>query len=156
MPVGEIAVGLTSLRAALDIAKTMIGLRDAEAFRGKSIELQGLILEALEKAIESREAYSAQIDHIRTLEAEMANLKAWGAEKARYQLKNIGTGAVAYMLKPDARGSEPPHWLCPNCYANGKKGFLQPSPVQVGHGFSFKCTSCGVGIACDNRPHWLD
>jgi hypothetical protein len=32
----EISAGMTSLRAALDITKAMIGLRDAEAFRAKS------------------------------------------------------------------------------------------------------------------------
>jgi hypothetical protein len=46
MPVAEISAGLTSLRAALDITKAMVSLRDAEAFRAKSIELQGIVLEA--------------------------------------------------------------------------------------------------------------
>jgi hypothetical protein len=73
MPAAEISAGLTSLHAALNIAKAMIGLRDAEAFRAKSIELQGLILESLDKAIESREAYSAQLDRIRALEAEVTS-----------------------------------------------------------------------------------
>jgi hypothetical protein len=71
----EISAALTSLRAALDLTKAMIGLRDAEAFRTKSIELQGLILESLDKAIESHEAYSTQLDRIRALEAEVASLK---------------------------------------------------------------------------------
>lgn len=48
MPAAELALGITSLRAALDLTKAMIGLRDAEAFRSKSIELQGVILEAIE------------------------------------------------------------------------------------------------------------
>src|SRR6267154_1614450 len=129
MPAAEIAVGVTSLPAALDIAKAMIGLRDAEAFRSKSIELQGLILEGLEKAIEAREAYSAQIDGVRALEAEMASLKTWDAEKQRYELKGVGVNSVAYMLKPEARGTEPPHWLCPNCYSQGKKAFMQRAPA---------------------------
>jgi hypothetical protein len=125
MPVAEISAGLTSLRAALDIAKAMVNLRDAEAFRAKSIELQSVVLEALEKAIKSREACSAQADRIRALETEVAGLKAWGTEKERYELKPVGRAVVAYMLKPEARGSEPPHWLCPNCYAKGEKAFFQ-------------------------------
>jgi hypothetical protein len=47
MPLVEIAAGITSLRATLDIAKAMVNLRDAEAFRTKSIELQETILRAL-------------------------------------------------------------------------------------------------------------
>ena len=136
MPVAEIAAGITSLRAALDITKAMIGLRDAEAFRAKSIELQGVVLEALEKSIEARETYAAQADRIRALEAEVADLKAWGAEKENYELKTVGYGTVAYMLKPQARGTEPPHWLCPNCYTQGQKGFLQPSGKRDGRNLS--------------------
>src|SRR5258708_463343 len=93
MPVAEIAAGITSLRATLDIAKAMVGLRDAEAFRSKSIELQEIILRALDSGIEAREAYSKQLDAIRALEAEVARLKAWGTEKEKYELKpNFGGG----------------------------------------------------------------
>lgn len=59
MAMSEISAGLTSLRAALDIRKAMTGLRDAETFRASSIELRGVV-EALEKANESRKAYSAR------------------------------------------------------------------------------------------------
>jgi hypothetical protein len=54
MPVAEIAAAVTGVRSALDITKAMVGLRDAEAFRAKSIELQTVVLEALDKAIEAR------------------------------------------------------------------------------------------------------
>jgi hypothetical protein len=155
MPVAEIAMGVTSLRAALDVAKAMVGLRDAEAFRSKSIELQGLILEALEKAIESREAYSAQIDRIRALEAEMADLKKWGAEKENYELKTIGHGAMAYMLKPQARGTSPPHWLCPNCYAKGKKTFLQATGAQIQRKTVYRCSTCDSPVSVEGEPEWL-
>ena len=74
----------------------MVGLRDAEAFRTKSIELQSVILESLNKAIEARESYATQLDRVRALEAELARLKAWDAEKEQYELKAIGQGAVAY------------------------------------------------------------
>ena len=156
MPAAEIAAALTSLRAALDITKAMIGLRDAEAFRARSIELQGLILESLDKAIESREAYSAQLDQIRALEAKVASLKNWDAEKQDYELKNIGKGSVAYMLKPDKRGAKPPHWFCPTCFANGQKSFLQPTGAQIGRTCTYKCVTCGGQAGCDPIPQWQD
>jgi hypothetical protein len=91
--VAEIAFGLTSLQNIANIAKAMMGLRDAEAFRAKSIELQGVVLEAMEKAIQANQAQAAQVEHIRALEAEVARLKEWGAEKERYELKSIGERA---------------------------------------------------------------
>jgi hypothetical protein len=61
MPAAEIAAAITSFRALLDVAKAMIGLRDDELFRTKSIELQTAITDALENSIAAREAYATQI-----------------------------------------------------------------------------------------------
>ena len=156
MPVAEIAAAVTGIRSALDLTKAMVGLRDAEAFRTKSIELQGIIMDAYEKGIEAREAHSAQLERVRTLEAEITSLKDWNAEKQNYELKPIGEGAVAYMLKPDKRGSEPPHWLCPNCYSKGQKSFLNPTGVQMGRGWIYRCSACDSPRSCQHMPAWLD
>jgi hypothetical protein len=157
MAAGEIAAAVTGIRAALDITKAMVGLRDAEAFRAKSIELQAVVLDAFEKAIEAREAHSVQADRIRALEAEVANLKAWDAQKQQYELKPIGQGAVARILKPDARGTEAPHWLCPNCFEQGKKSLLQnTNRVERGH-LLVGCVTCKLTLPIDrNVSGWAD
>jgi len=157
MPIGEIAAAITSSKAALDIAKAMVGMRDAEAMRAKSIELQGAILESLSQAIEAREAQSAQLDKIRALETEISRLKAWDTEKQDYELKRLWNGGMTYMLKPNARGSQPPHWLCPNCYSNSKKAFFQPIPTADQHAV-YECISCKSKMVCGfrDKPKWLD
>jgi hypothetical protein len=155
MPAAEIAAAITSVRTMFDLAKAAIGLRDAETFRTRSVELNGLILQALEKAIEAREAESSQLERIRALEAEVARLKAWDAEKEKYELKDVGHFCVAYMLKPNARGTEPPHWLCPNCYAQGKKSFVQPSGARSGRDMLYKCGD-GHTLATDYDIMWKD
>jgi hypothetical protein len=147
MAVAEIAAGITSLRATMDIAKAMIGLRDAETFRTKSIELQETILRALDSGIEAREAYAQQSNTVRSLEDEVARLKDWDSEKERYELKSIGTGAVAYVLKPAERGSEPPHWLCPNCFHQGRKSFFQSAMKMELRRLLFDCVTCRSRIA---------
>jgi hypothetical protein len=154
MPVAEIAAAVTGIRSALDITKAMVGLRDAEAFRAKSIELQSVVLDALDKAIEARESYTTQSDRIRTLEAEVTRLKAWDTEEQDYELKSIGEGAVAYMLKKDKRGTEPPHWLCPTCFAKGQKSFLLPTGAHPGRGWVFNCITCGAVPVCSYTPQW--
>ena len=134
----------------------MIGLRDAEAFRLKSIELQGTILSALGSAIAAREAQSEQFDRIRALEAEVTQLKNWDAEKQRYELKSHQLGGTFYMLKMEARDSQPPHWLCPNCFNSGKKSFFQPATNKEGGGY--KCSSCHSVIQTYmvESPQWID
>jgi len=36
-------------------------------------------------------------------------------EKEKYELKKVGRG-IAYTLKPEAEGTEPPHLICARCY----------------------------------------
>jgi hypothetical protein len=159
MDMGAIGGALASINAARDIAKTMIGLRDAELLQAKTIELNGLILQALGEAIEARQAEAAQINHIGHLEAEIARLKAWGTEKDRYELKQIDGGFFAYMLKPAERGSEPPHWLCATCYSQSQKGFLQAQGrTKDDHHMLIKCGTCGATSAghWNLRARWLD
>lgn len=154
----EAVIAIQSVRALFDLAKAAIGLRDAEAFRTKSVELNGLILEALEKAIHAREAETAQLERISALEAELRQLKAWDAEKKNYELKQLWLGGVAYMLKPDARGPEPPHWLCPQCYTNGQKSFFQPSGRQMKNSLVhiYACARCGSEMIEHGKPEWID
>jgi hypothetical protein len=155
MPVAEISAAVTSLNATLQIAKAMVGLRDAEAFRTKSIEMQQTILDALDSGIAARETYATQLDRIRALETKVTSLEAWDAEKQNYELKKVGDGAVAYMLKPEARGSEPAHWLCPNCFAQSKKSFLNPTGKSAGRGWVYKCSGCNAEPACQLMCVWL-
>jgi hypothetical protein len=156
MPLAETYAGLTSIKAVLDLAKAMVGLRDAETFRSKSIELQQTILDALDGGIAAREAYSKQLDRISALEAEVASLKAWDAEKQSYELKPVGYGSMAYMLKPEARGAEPPHWLCPNCFAKGQKSFLLPNGNKSGRDTIYACVGCRGTMPVTYSARWVE
>ena len=155
MPAAEITAAVTSIRAAYDLTKAMISLRDADLLAGQARELNTLLLDVLDKGISAREAQAAQLDEIRALKAEIADLKAWDAEKKRYELKSVGTGATVYVLKPDERGSEPPHWLCPNCFAQSKKSFFQSTrQMHMGH-LIFNCVGCKAAIAINqNVKEW--
>jgi hypothetical protein len=156
MPIAEITAAVTSLNATMQIAKAMVGLRDAEAFRAKSIEMQQTILDALDNGIAAREAYVAQLDRIRALEADVTRLKSWDAEKQNYEMKKCGPGSVAYMLKPEVRGTHPPYWLCPTCFSNGQKSFLASTGMQQGREWVYKCTTCKAAPGCYHMPEWQD
>ena len=158
MPLAEIAAAITGTKASIDLAKAMIDLRDSSAFMTKSIELQTALLETLGQSIAARETQSLQLDQIRALETEVAKLKGWEAEKQTYELVTLTRGSLAFMLKPSARGSSPPHWLCPNCFANGKKSFFLPSVNKSGFSEMFQCAPCGSQIYVKAREHpaWQD
>ena len=156
MDATQIAAGVSALKNAFDLAKSFIGIRDTATFNDKVIELQSLILEGQRSMFASNEAYAVQVKRVSDLETEMARLKAWEGEKQNYELKTIASGAVAYMLKPAMRGSEPPHWLCPHCYENGKKAIFQATGEGARFDRIYQCPSC-AGRICSTgggAPKW--
>jgi hypothetical protein len=118
--VGEIFAGLSAAKSAFDIAKGLKDIHDATIRNAAIIELQ-------EKILAAQEAQATLLQQIRDLEKEIADLKAWEIEKQRYQMKELGAGAIAYVIKASAQGTDPVHCICAQCYERGKKSILQNS-----------------------------
>jgi hypothetical protein len=146
MDIGSIAGVASSLKTAGDIAKAMIGLRDAATVQAKVIELQGVILAAQGSALTAQSDQMAMLERVRDLEAEVARLKAWDAEKQRYELKDMGRGTLAYALKAEAKGTGPDHSLCAQCYEEGVKSILQAEIRFPGRCHVLACHRCGSAL----------
>lgn len=153
----EIGFGLKTLADLFKLAKEAKDLTDSSAMHAKVSAMYALILQAQSEAIESNQAHMAQIKHVGELEKQLADFETWETEKARYELKGIGDGATAYMLKPSARGSEPPHWACQNCYQDRKVKALQPNGEKPGRYRIYECPDCGASMDIRfGAPKWLD
>jgi hypothetical protein len=132
--VGEVFAGLSAIKAAFDVSKTLADIHDVATRDRAVIELQKEILSA----------QAAQIDlveRVRELEKEVTGFETWDAEKQRYELKNVGYSAFAYMLKPEERGVSPPHFVCTNCYEHKHIAIIQYIRVQ-GVGPTWQCPGC--------------
>lgn len=132
----DIPMALASLKTALDIAKGVKDLNDATSRQRASIEL-------MEKIVTAQGAQSELIQEVRELETEVTRLKDWSADKARYELKDIGLGSIAYSVKAGMDNGEPPHSICANCYGKNKKSFLQRRQHVVGRAITMDCHECG-------------
>jgi hypothetical protein len=150
--VSAIAGTVSALKGAVDITKAMIGLRDAQLIQAKVIELNAKILEAQGSAFAANEERSALIEEIRTLKKEVTALKAWEAEKQRYQLSEVAAGVFAYTLKQGMENGEPSHMLCANCYQNGEKGFLQATQELVARHRIHRCSKCRTEAQMGHVP----
>src|SRR5208282_5591088 len=110
-----------------------------------------------EKLLAAQAAQSDLIERLRELEQQVADFEKWDAEKEKYELKSVAGGAFARMLKPEARRTEPPHWLCTRCYENRKASIMQLL-ARMSDIAAYKCPECsntfriGRGI----EPKWLD
>lgn len=134
--VAEVFAGLSAFKAMFDLAKGLKDINDATVRNAAVIELQEQILTA-------QNEQATLIDKVRDLEKEVAELKAWDAEKQNYELKEIGRGSFACVLKPEAQGAEPVHWLCTQCYDDGKRSILQRIGMAgAGRIVPYKCNRC--------------
>jgi hypothetical protein len=149
--ISALASALSSLKAAKDIGEAMIGLRDAATFQAKLLEFQSKLIDANNAAFAAQDERVALLERVGALEEEIAHLRTWEADKERYELKEVGSGAFTYVLKEAMRGGEPIHWLCANCYQQGKKRLLQAH----GEGSSFFyhiCPDCSGKINIPKPP----
>jgi rubrerythrin len=147
--VGEAFAGLSAIKAAFDLAKGLKNISDATTRNAVAIELQ-------EKILAAQAAQSGLVERVRELEKEVAHLETWEGEKLRYDLKNVGFSAYAYMLKPTERGVTPPHWVCTNCYEHKHIAIMQYGRIAK-VGSVWRCPSCkneiDPGVA---TAKWLD
>ena len=143
------ASAFASLKAAGEIAKALVHLRDTATFQTQLIELQGQILSAQASALTAQADQSALLERKRDLEEEVASLKAWDAEKQNYELAEIRQmggsqkAVFAYRLKSQAEPAQPSHYLCANCYTHGEKSILQPVLLERGRIDILLCQGCG-------------
>ncbi len=131
------------LKTAGETAQKLVSLRDTAKFGDAVIELQTQIMTAQQGALAAHQRETVMAEEIRDLEKEVARFEAWDTEKERYELKEFVTGQLAYVVKEEARGSEPPHMLCANCYGQNQKSILQAEVRDPGqHKVTF-CQNCG-------------
>jgi len=142
---------ITSLRSAVEITKAIMGIGDTNTLQTKMLDLTKEIMSAQSCALATESAQLELSQSKRELEGELAKLKAWNMEKYRYELQNVGSGAVAYVLKQSMRGSEPIHWICANCFQIGKKRFLNESHSDL-HFVYYKCQECAGKIRIKKVP----
>ena len=110
-------------------------------------------MSAQSEAMAAQGEQSTLLQRVAILEKEVADLKAWDAEKQRYELKQLKSLALAYGLKEDAKGSEPSHYICATCYQLGFKSILQPITHYVGRATSLDCAGCGARIYETGTSH---
>ena len=124
-------------------------VRDASKVQALKSELMGLLIEA-------QEAQLALVAEKRDLAERVRELEAWDGEKQRYEMKDVGQGCIAYAVKPEAQGAEPPHALCAQCYQRGRKSILTPFVIPAGRAQGLGCHACGselIVVGVDHRPN---
>lgn len=137
----EFGAMFSSLKAAGDLAKAMVDVRDATTFQAKAFELTREIISAHQAAISAQVEQLSLLQEVRELRERINHLEAWSTDKLRYELADHGCGTFTRTLKHGMENGEPQHRLCAQCYEQGKKGLLQSSGRFNGRE-KVRCMSC--------------
>jgi hypothetical protein len=152
---GEISAAITSLKVAFDLAKTIIGARDEAIIREKVVALQNEILQARDQALTIQARDLEFLQQISDLKKEVADLKAWDAEKGKYQLTKLTefSNVFAYTLKEQTAAGVKIHY-CPNCFQEGRLSILQAERRTAPIVDLLVCPRCGTELLVRGHlPH---
>jgi seryl-tRNA synthetase len=115
---------MSPLNAAGQGIEKLIETRDFIKFGDELRKLHAEILAAQRGAMTAQANEATLLEEVRTLKKKVTDLEAWETEKERYELVALSPNVMAYSIKAAARGSEPVHYICANCYQIGRKSFL--------------------------------
>jgi hypothetical protein len=146
--VAAITGTVESIKAVIDLTQTLINARDAAAVKPQILELQGQVVTAHERALAAQLAQTSLLKRVNELEAKVAELEKWNAEKEHYQLIEIrpSSGIHALCLKGATVSPGQGHYFCQKCYEERHLSVLQKERREPGRCEVFACPRCGTDL----------
>ena len=153
MELPDIQTALSSLKAAVEIAKSIRESKSREETHEKVANLQGSLIENQLFSIALVESHHKLAKRVEELEDLLKKANDWGDQEKRYTLicpwHNL---AQVYALKGEHSNEESPHFVCTNCFHNKKRVIL--GHVISARGFArLICPSCRASIDTGYRHH---
>jgi hypothetical protein len=153
--VAEVYASIGAFKAMFDMARGLKDINDDAIRNTAVIALQ-------EKILSAQAEQSALIERIHILEKQVADFETWEDDRNRYELEDLGSSALAYMLKREFRTTEPPHFVCTNCFGQHRISIIQQTSLKKGEGIGFFCPACRSQIMPSSAAFeggtikWLD
>ena len=111
------------------------------------------IIDLREKIFAARTALLAALQEINSLKRKATGFEDWKRDSERYQAQQFEPGTIVYVLKDELRTGQPTRYFCPNCYANKKVRFLQPTPKTSMRRRVRVCLECTAELAFGPPEH---
>lgn len=146
----EIIMGLSAFKTMFDIAKSMKDMDD-------TVKRNAAVADLWEQIISAQTRYTAAVEQVDELKAQLTRFETWESEKTRYELKQLYRGPFAYILKDGQENNEDPHALCTNCYQQRFKSPLQSSGHIIVHDHYWHCPNCKMKAVSQwrNMADWI-
>lgn len=149
----EIAAFVTALGHATNILKTAIQARDESKRREALTELMGALADLQAKHLAVIQNQQLLLEQNQSLQKKLAAYDKWEQEKVSYVLRQLPSGGLVYAFNPTQEATEPPHWICTNCYEDHHKCILQLAGAETGEAaYLWTCPRCKSKIIA--RGEW--
>lgn len=135
---------LTTLGGLAKIASDMAAAKDEVERNKLLIEFQRVVIGANLQLATLQQENSTLKHAIEDLKRDAVRKENWESESKRYMLYNAYSGVVVYALKESVSNGEPPHYLCANCFGDGKKTVLYFSEKANSRTSRDECLVCKV------------
>lgn len=144
------AIGTTAIAGVKSVIDLIGKLRDGGSKENREVisRLYASVLEMQQELLMAQNREYELLSRCRALEEQIAHAKDWRAENARYVLRSVAGGVVRQRKADDASG-DPPHWLCPNCFEEERKSYLQKDVNIVDGRNVWKCPRCSTAVVLD-------
>lgn len=149
-----VAAAFTSAKAAGDIAKSLITLRDEDLVRGRVMDLTSTLMDLQQQMMQGQMEQIEMISKIAGLEEELRTARQKSDVLGRYELLALSPGKVVYALKQQFKDVEPEHFCCTNCYDTGRRSVLKPQNPLGSTWVKYVCPACesAIGVSIDALP----
>lgn len=135
---GAMEIGLRVARGLKDLIQSPNGASEAEIKAA---------LEQITAAIEKAETESRLVKaQAMLIENELKRIQQAQGQLERYELHRTPAGSHVYALKEGHSSPDGGHFLCPNCYADGRPSILQ------GDDFQKSCLHCKANLTIQRYP----
>ncbi len=121
MDLTSISTAFSSLNSAIQLAGSLIGMRDSQKIR---VAVSGIMEKLLSTQKELSMHYKHHMECVKALEEAEKALK----EKGKYELFEIHKNQFAYRVKKET--GEPDHYVCQGCFDKGIKSVLQGADIE--------------------------
>lgn len=146
MDITTISASIGSLKTLVSIAQSLIGMNKDAAVNAKAAEMLAAVTDVQSKLLEAQQSMFLMQEDLRVAKEELSKK----AEFNRYELVEPFPGTRLFRLKPAERqGSEPIHYICPNC----KDVLGKLSLLQEGDHYAYcKNKDCGQAYEISEPP----
>jgi len=148
-PLSVTATVLASFTHANNLLKAIIGVRDTVVNLEQVNELLGEINSIQVGYFSLLQQNTSMLAEIDNLKKEITRFETWDTQKSRYKLYSPWDSAVVYAITEANSNGEPPHWICPQCYEDRKRSFLNSRHDKNGRE-EFFC-KCGAVVTSNHR-----